>query len=289
VFGTIRAVTTVVPDLQKVEQAYVRYLDYRVIHRGIVDAATAATWRAPRCAGRECLVLGPASGSPVWLRFVGVPDAPIVPALTTHGWNATEILVEDPDALAARLEGSPFRIIGPPRSLTRFPMIRAMQVLGPVGECLYFTRTGADNGLGLPQARAFVDEVFIVVGAGPAIAPLMDWYAAHGNTIDPPVATPVGVISAANGLPPDTLHAHGLIKLPDGKLIELDEYPAACGPRPQADDDLPPGMAMVTFEWRGALPPRATAGAAGLLPGNGANRSAVLVGIAGERVELLLA
>lgn len=80
--GVIRAVTTVVPDLDEVESAYARWLGYVTLDRGQVPPAVAAGYRA----------------------------------LTTHGWNATEILAEDPDALATRLDGSPFRISGAPRS-----------------------------------------------------------------------------------------------------------------------------------------------------------------------------
>jgi len=49
--------------------------------------------------------------------------------------------------------------------------------------------------------------------------------------IDPPVSTPVRVVSRANDLPDDTLHAHGLVKLPGGTLIELDAYPVMTTPR----------------------------------------------------------
>ncbi|WP_202630606.1 hypothetical protein, partial [Deinococcus alpinitundrae] len=78
----------------------------------------------------------------------------------------SEIVVDDVDTLAARLSGSPIRIIGGPAGLTRFPMIRAMQVVGPAGECLYFTQVGAGSGLDLARAQAPVGRVFIVVAGG---------------------------------------------------------------------------------------------------------------------------
>jgi hypothetical protein len=285
--GVIRAVTTVVPDLDEVESAYARWLGYTTLDRGHVPPDVAAGWQAPAMSGRAYLTMGPASGEAVFLRFVAGAMPASYRALTTHGWNATEILAEDPDALAARLDGSPFRIIGAPKSLTRFPMIRAMQVLGPAGECLYFTRVGAGSGLDLAQARGFVDRVFIVVAGGSPLSGLLDWYGAFGNPVDPPVATPVSVISWANGLPLDSLHEHALIALGQGTHVEPDQYPGTCGRRPCAADELPPGMAMVSFAWRGSLPPPTGVAAAALLPGLRQVPATTLLGPAGERLEIL--
>jgi hypothetical protein len=280
--GAIRGATLVVPDLRAIERAYVELLEYRVLAHGRVDTATAAMWGAPACAGRAYLALAPASGEPVYLRFIESDHAQSWRALTTHGWNAIELTVQDVHALAARLEGSAFRIIGPPRGLTRFPMIVAMQAIGPAGECLYFTEIGADSGLALAPARSFVGRIFIMVAGGPDLDAMFAAYASFANEIDPPVRTPVRVISAANDLPEDTLHAHGLVKLPQGTLIELDEYPAASRPRPAASGDLPAGIASVRFSVR-ALPDLQFLGPA--MIGDGGRRVATVLGAAGERIE----
>ncbi|WP_439532787.1 VOC family protein [Polymorphobacter sp.] len=269
--GAIRAVTFSVPDIEAATEAYVSALGYRVLADTVIDTATATRWRAPALAGRAMRTLGPTSGEPVVLRFVAAPGTAPVPALTSHGWNATEIVVQDVDALAARLTAHPaFTIIGPPMGLTRFPMIRAMQAIGPFDECLYFTEVGPGSGLDLAPALSPVGRVFIVVAGGGDLAAMFAAYADFGNVIDPPVATPVRVISAANGLPADTLHPHGLIKLREGTMIELDGYPECTGPRPAVPGELPPGMAMVSF----ACP---------VAPGG----ERLLVGAAGERIELL--
>lgn len=244
----ILEVTYTVPDPGAIEAAYTRWLGYRVLERGVVDAALARHWEAPLMQGRSQVVLGPPQGESVGMRFVEDPDAAGWTALTSFGWNVSEIVVRDVDALAAALEGSPFRIIGPPASLTRFPMIRAMQVIGPAGECLYFTQVGDGSGLDLAQAQARVGRVFIVVAGGPDVTRLFEPYAAFENDIDPPVSTPVRVISRAHGLPPETPHAHGLVKLGAGSLIELDEYPSSATPRAPRAGALPQGMALVTFE-----------------------------------------
>jgi hypothetical protein len=285
--GAIRAVTHTVPNLESIEQAYTRCFGYRAVDRGSVPAAVAHAWRAPAVAGRAYLTLEPESGEAVHLRFVESPAAAGWHALTTHGWNATELVVQDLDALAARLGRSvDFRLIGAPRSLTRFPTIRAMQVLGPAGECLYLTQIGAGTTLELAVARSFVGRVFVVVAGGSDLEAMFAVYAGFANAIDPAVATPVAVISQANGLPVETLHRHGLVKLPGGSLIELDAYPAVTQPRATPPGELPPGLAIVTFACDGLRRcARAAPVAAGLLRGVGVG--AMLKGAAGELIELV--
>lgn len=285
--GAIRAVTYCVPDLLAVERAYVDILGYTVAAHGRIGAHLAQAWGAEEITGLRALLLAPASGEAVFLRFIADPWAGACTALTTHGWNATEFVVQDVDALALRLEKSPFRIIGPPKGLTRFPMIRAMQAIGPAGECCYFTEVGAGSGLSLAEAHAFVGRVFIVVAAGPDADALFTPYREFANAVDPPVATPIAVISAAHGLPLDTPHRHGLVRLPHGTLIELDQYPPAARARPCAPGRLPPGMAMVTLDVGSRAGDRAiTPLAAGDLPGID-GFSTCLRGAAGELIELI--
>ena len=137
--GSIHAVTTTASDLDTVEAAYSHYLNYITVERSKVSEITALSWGAPKVAGREVLVMMPASEEPTFLRFVQQDLPPGYKPLTTFGWNATEILVADTDALEDRLRGSPFHITFPPKELTGLPDIRAMQGLGPAGEMLYLT------------------------------------------------------------------------------------------------------------------------------------------------------
>jgi hypothetical protein len=281
----ILGVTYAVPDLAAVEEAYVHALHFRVQQRGRVGRLTAAAWNAPACAGRPMLTLVPARSEPCCLRFVESPAAAGWRALVTHGWNATEFVVEDVDALARDLRGTGFREIGAPTSLTRFPMIRAMQAVGPFGECLYFTEVGAGSGLDLARAESFVGRVFIAVAGGPDVDGMFEPYAQFENDVDPPVATPVAVLSAANGLPPETPHRHGLVKVGSGTLLELDAYPPTTRPRQVAAGELPPGMAIVTLQVD-RLPARLATASYETETGG---RAALIRGRAGELIELATA
>ncbi len=278
--------TYCVPDLQAIESAYVGDLGYRAATHYRITEAEASAWGAPDACDRPALVLQPASGEPVLLRFIEDSAARGWRALRTFGWNVTEFVVQDVSALARRLERSAFEIIGPPKPLTRFPMIRAMQAMGPAGECCYFTEIGPGSGLELPAARAFVGRVFIVVGAGPQLPRLCEPFASFANTVETPVATPIAVISRAHGLPPDTLHRHTLVRLGAGTLIELDEYPPTARERGCRAGALPPGMAAVTFSvddlgGPAGAPPRSVHSPA--VHG----RVACMRGGAGEIIELL--
>jgi len=264
--SSIVEVLHVVANVATTASAYEQWLGYQVVEHGSVSKDEADEWQTPDMFGCRSVTLAPASGEKCRLRFVERASAAGYRALTTYGWTATEFTVADVDELAARLVASPFEIIGPPKSLTRFPMIRAMQVIGPSGECLYFTQIGEGSGLDLAPARSFVGRVFIVVAAGPDVHAMFEPYAAFDNMIDPPVATPVTIISQANGLPPDTLHPHGLVKIGHGTMIELDGYPAGARPRTVVPGELPPGMAMVTFAHTGSdAEPRVVRGSAGEL------------------------
>ncbi len=280
--GPISAVTITVPALEVIEDAYTAYLGMRVWARGVVPPAAAAGWDADRVAGCRYIVLVPETGEETCLRFIEDAAAGTCAAFTTHGWNATELTVQNTDFLAARLENSPFRIIGPPANLKGFDWIRAMQVLGPAGECLYFTDVSTDPALA--RARAMVGQVFIVVAAGPDIDAMSGFYRAHfPNVIAPPVAVPIGVVNRANNLPAATCHKLALVELPGGTRIELDEYPPIAVARPVRPGHLPPGVGIVSFATS------ALSGAGGYcseMPPFCGKQTVCLSGAAGELIEL---
>ena len=185
--SAIVAVTLLVPDVGAAERAYQGALGYQTVAHGQVAPDLAECWGAGRLAGREFVVMQPASGEPVYLRFVET-EASATPAMRGLGWNATEILVEDPALLEPKLAAPAFRVIGPPAPLEFNPAVVAMQVLGPAGELLYFTRMPAGKSkFGLGSATSFVDRVFIVVLGVHDIRRALDFY---GTTFGLPVTEP---------------------------------------------------------------------------------------------------
>ncbi len=289
--SAIVAVTLVVPDVEAVERAYRRELGYEAVERGRLAEGTTAAWGAARLTGHSYVVMRPASGEPVYLRVVKGKAAPR-PALKTLGWNATEILVEDPYELSRRLERSPFRVIGPPAPLDVNPAVVAMQALGPAGELFYFTRIPPGKSkFNLGSATSFVDRVFIVVLGVHDAQRTLDFYSSvFGLAVTAPAPSRIGVLAQAWGLPPEQTFPLAIVRLPERFLLEVDEYPPEASPAPVATGEMPAGMALVSFAVPSLEPlkdrlvaaPRVLQG----LPYSG-RRVGVMRGPSGELLELV--
>ncbi|MDJ0653905.1 MAG: hypothetical protein QNJ40_07120 [Xanthomonadales bacterium] len=292
-FKSILMVTILVLDPGEVADSYQQHLNYQVVGRGTISAPLAGSWDAPAVTGSDFVLMQPESGEPVYLRFIETDDLRNYQPLRTEGWNAVEILVEDPDRMAERLGASKdFQVIGPPAYLTDQNNIRAMQAIGPGNELLYLTRISdpSKSGFGLLGATSFVDRVFIMVVGARELEPLADFYGELGNRVVGPFPYRVSVLSRSYGLPPGTLYDLKIAVLSNRFLIELDDYPDQVEPRDRGPGELPPGVAMVTFEvedldalnlpWQSPPSLRQVAPYAG-------RRSATAIGPAGEFIELV--
>jgi len=117
---SIIMVTMLVTNLSTTEQAYDDYLGYDTVVKGNVNENLASIWDAENMINHPYIIMQPESGEDVYLRFIEDKEQTNYKPVGTHGWNSTEILVEDPDKLADELENSPFEIIGMPYDL--YPM-----------------------------------------------------------------------------------------------------------------------------------------------------------------------
>ncbi|MGH8248369.1 MAG: hypothetical protein ACREUU_18275 [Gammaproteobacteria bacterium] len=290
----ILIVTIATSNLAVAESAYREDLGYEAVARGKLEAALAESWGAPRSAGSRYLLMRPASGMPVYLRFIESTSAGENMPHATEGWNAAEMLVADPDELAERLADSKhFQIVGPPAYLTLEQNIRAMQVIGPSNEMLYLTRVVRPENVefDIGTAESFVDRVFIVIAGGRDHRTLMNFYR---DRLMLPVTEPmlyrIAVLSRAYGLPEDQLHPLSLATLRNQFFLELDEYPAESQPRRIPPGELPGGIAMVTFEVESleniSVPFISPPTVRDLMPYNG-RRTATLRGAVGELIELV--
>jgi catechol 2,3-dioxygenase-like lactoylglutathione lyase family enzyme len=290
--GRISTVTLNTPDLPAAVAAYQRYLGFRVLDDGALAREVARAWGRPQLAGQRAVLLEPASGAETFLRFVQGPAYVDYEPLACVGWNAVELIVQDVDALARQLAGSPFRVVGPPADLSFSDRIRAMQVVGPAREMLYLTEIKEKlAAFDTPLAASFVDRPFIVILGGTSLDALQDYYHSQFGVARAAVMPAVvSVLSAAYGLPRDHRHSIAALALPEQCYIEADEMPAAAAARPCVPGQLPPGVAVVSFEidrppdtWPSRLgPAHRSAG----LPYAG-RESAACVGAAGELIELI--
>jgi hypothetical protein len=246
----ILIITLCAPDLGAMEQAYTRVLNYTVVERGVVSSELSKTWAAPKMSGRGYIMLRPASQANIYLRVIQEDAVGGYRPMSTYGWNATEILVQDPDALAElmRSPGSGFEVVGEPRPLGPSSPIRAMQAVGPAREVLYLTRV-PEGSAQMQSARTFVDRPFIIILGNRDLGATTKFLHERlgidsGNTVQARMT----VLNRAFGLNIETTHPLAMARISPQYAIELDQYPDGATDRPHAAGELPPAMALVSFE-----------------------------------------
>lgn len=288
----ILIITLGVPDPSLMERAYAHSLSYSVAAQGEISPALASVWNAPRMAHRKYVLMRPASRANIYLRFVQVAPAPGYIPMKTVGWNAIESMVQDPDGLAQRLGGqdSPFRILGRPRPLWPGSPIRAMQVVGPANEVLYLTRVPGSSGHGT-RATTYVDRPFVVVLGGTDLDVMRRFYGAMGLSVaGGTMQARLTVLNKAFGFDLETKHPIGMARVSDQYSLELDQYPESASIRPTRPGELPPAIAMVSFEVNSLdqvkAPLLAPSKAISSLPYQG-RRVGVIKGPSGELIELI--
>ena len=246
----LRAATLTVSDLSAAIANYTEYFDYKLIERSKVPADLAASWDTPATAGRDMAILEPASGADIYIRMIEQPPVEGFKALRSYGWNAIEICVQDVMAANARMESSPFEIIGPPREIDGLPAIHPMQVKGPDEEIVYLTQIKDDlPAFDLPRAGALIDKLFILVMGCSDLPASLKWMETH-------VGLQIGrenmeivytMLAKAYGTPIDELHTIATMIHGRDVFLELDQYPKAATPRHAHQDMLPPGCAIGTL------------------------------------------
>lgn len=288
--GPIVAVTMTVADLAPIEAAYGNFLGYKVVERGQVPKELADVWGAPLAAGKSYMVMQPESGANCFLRFIAIDDYADYKPLTTYGWNSTELLVKDVDAVYERLKSSPFEIVGTPRNLSTTDKIKAMQVIGPAKELLYLT-TVTDESFGLGMAQSFVDRPFIVINGGEDITQLIAFYRDALNIeVSEPIPVRMSALNKVRGFDSEMKHPLSTVDVGGPFKIEIDQYPPGTTMRKVRPGDLPPSTAIVAFEVKSldgiqvpfVAPPAIAQGR----PYNG-RRVAVIKGPSGELHELI--
>ncbi|MDX2224451.1 MAG: hypothetical protein SFV21_16990 [Rhodospirillaceae bacterium] len=248
----IRIATIAAPDVDRVADWYGPWLGQTVRERGTVPPTLAASWGAPAAAGRRSVLMSSDAHPDVYIRAVETDPVPGYRAMTTWGWNAIEIIIDDIDALYAKLKDSPFEFIGLPKSLgARYPTIHAMQVKGPAEDVLYLTtETGDRSTSPLPLPGALVGRPFIMVIAAPDIEELRSWWADTFRMQRQAINTTMSDLTrTAQNAPPDAVFTISLLYLKQhGNILQLDGYPPATTARPAAPGQLAPGVSVTSFE-----------------------------------------
>jgi len=295
---SIEIATHCVPELNACIPVYRELLDYQLVDEGRLPESLTTAWATPNMLGLPYALLQPASGAEVYLRFIETGHAGGYWPPVTQGWIATEMLATDPDALLEKLhgerEGVAFTRIGGPADLYPSPKsARALQMAGPAGELMYFTRIlPGGSRFGLHGAKSFVDRPFIMVVGGTSLADIHAFYGGVlGLKIWEQAPFRIGQMSRVLGLSLETTYPMSIARIPGrGFLLELEELPSYIKRRTVPAGQLPEGLAMVSFtsaslrelnlDWRAEPRPID-------LPPYHGRRVAVIEGAAGEWLELI--
>lgn len=291
----IKMATVGTDNVAKTASLYESLLNYKPVENGNVSAELARSWGAPAAEGRPYVLMQGASGDDVYLRAIEVNFPPDYKALNSYGWNAVEMIVEDPDAIYRKLIDSPFEHLAGPEGLGgELSTIRVVQFKGTSEEVFYFTtETGDRTKSTLLTPRSDVDRPFILVLAGPDPRALMNFYISTFGAIEALyLKIPVELIAKAQGLPSEHIYEIGLVRLKEfSNSIEIDGYPETTGPRLAAPGDLPPGVSMATFSVSdlNQIDPDLFISEPIRHSGKAyqGNRSATIIGPAGELIELI--
>lgn len=275
--GPVFLGTLLTRDLAVCVDAYETYLHASVGRQAKISDAQAAFWGTPHLGGCTYAILNNELGEP-FLRIVEDPNCAVVDTLKHTGWMALEIIVEDVDAIAASLDGSPFEVLRPVADLSLSDQIRAVQVRGPAGEILYLTQIkGTVPPFDLPIARCTVDKVFIPVLCTHDRSKSLAFYENLSGNSGLTFNTKITVINQAYGWDINRNHPVATLQLKQSTLIEIDQVDAA---KP-APDNPRSGILMVTFG-ANTLPDGATKDCP-----TGTKRSLIVRGAAGEMIELV--
>ena len=286
--GRIEIITLGCADPAAAAAAYQRYLHYRPAGAGRITAQQAQLWGRDALAGAQYCLLAPVGDIRHFIRLVQVDAGPEYLPFGAAGWSAAEILVNDVDSLALKLDASPFTVVGPPADLSFTDKIRACQVVGPAGEALYLTQIKGDiPGFDLPRTEQTVAHCFVAILATASLRATKAYYRNHFGVADAPVIDArITLLSAAFGLPRDHLHRISALTLGEpGYLLEVDELPSAGGQRHASQGGLPPGIAIVSFHCTAR--PDSSAALTLSAPPYAGRRVSVHTGPSGEMLELI--
>lgn len=247
--GRIMGGVVTTPDIDAALADYRDRLDLELVEDCPLGPALAEAWAAPAAAGRRMATLAPKSGAHCFIRLVE-QDVPADFAPTrTFGWAAYELTVKDVYGWPARLEGSGFEIVGPPKPIENLPYFVPMQVVGRGREMLYLNEVATNTpSSDLPKANSLSDHIFIVILATPDREAAMAWYQDRlGLDAGGVYTIEYTMINKAFGLAPGTQSTISMLQKGRLPIVEVDGYPAAATPRPIAPGALPPGNALVTL------------------------------------------
>jgi catechol 2,3-dioxygenase-like lactoylglutathione lyase family enzyme len=290
--GRIMGGVVTTPDLDHALEDYQGRLGLKLVEHGTLAADLAESWGCPNSAGARTATLQPQSGAHCFIRLVEQPVPQDFRPTRTYGWAAYELSVQDVYGWPDRLAGSGFDIIGPPKEISGLPYFVPMQVTGRGREMIYLNEVRENTpSSDLPKAQSLTDHIFICILATHDREANLAWLKERIGLDEGGTYTlEYTMINKAFGLAGGTQSSITMIQKDRLPIIEVDDYPDAATVRPRAAGCLPPGNALVTLAVDSLDAVKADFIEAPAVRGGaiyGGKRSATVIGMAGELLELV--
>ncbi len=247
--GTILGGVVTTPDLEAALTDYQGRLGLTLVEHGTLAADIATSWGCPASAGARMATLQPSSEAHCYMRLIEAPVPDDFAPTRTFGWAAYEFSVQDVYGWPARLDGSGFDIVGPPKEIVGLPYFVPMQVTGRGREMLYLNEVRENTpSSDLPKAQSQVDKIFICILATADRAAAVNWYRDTLHLDEGGTYTlEYTMINKAFDLPAGTQSSLSMVQKERLPIIEVDDYPDAATIRTSVPGCLPPGNALVTL------------------------------------------
>jgi hypothetical protein len=220
----ICAITLIVPDLAGALRVYQSF-GYSLLAQGNLTEADEVVQRDARFANCAYARLDLNSELNQILELVEYTNCVRHEPFALPGWSAIELLVCDLDVVREQVLQLALPIWGEPQALSFTENIRAMQVIGPANELIYFTEQLAPvDAWPLPQAQTQFDQCFVAILCSHQIELSVQFYAALLKQSKPAVIeSRVIGLSRLGGLQPDALHSISAMPLTRGHWLEFDQ------------------------------------------------------------------
>ncbi len=291
--GRIKCATITSPLFVRSLNDYRRVLGLDIVEEGIVDAALADAWAAPDSAGRRYALLQPKSGAACFIRLVEATTVQDYLPLRSFGWAALDIAVQNLAALQENIEADgAFTVMGSPQPAPWLGNGLCLYVRGQANEVIalhQIDRSPAE--FDMARAAATVDQIFMAELAAPELEAAVDHYGqAYGFDIGATQAHVLFPVNESFGMPAAATSRMAIAKVGRLPTARIAQYPAGTDIRPLYGNELPPGIAMLSFAVRNLdrleddfiTPPMTCSG-----PLYGGRRTATVMGPAEELIELI--
>jgi len=248
--GPICEVTILTCDLTHSLEMYAKAFNWTIEPQESTHIQTASRWLPEELKTSHQRRVGGPGGS---VRFIETKSIDPMRPLTTHGWTALEICVDDVYAYTEQAVNAGFTMLNEPVKLegskNPLPLIAA-QIAGINGEVVYVTQILDEvPNFELPDVSEESGSIFIcVLGASNLEESRQNLEQSFDLKRVSDRSVAIKVINKVFELPIANLHRISSLQLLGRNAIEIDQMPPGAVPRKVQLGSLVPGISIVSVK-----------------------------------------